>query len=77
MTPQDFRAIRKLVGLNLQQVALLVGCTPSYICMLEKGTRRLTPSMERKLADALSITPQQLELLVQFERVRAEEEATK
>lgn len=71
MTPQDFRAIRKVVGLNLQQVALLVGCTPSYICMIEKGDRRLTPQMERKLSDALNVTPELLALMAEFERERS------
>lgn len=77
MTNQDVRMIRKLVGWNLGQLALMVGCSFGHLAKIERGEKRMTPSMERKLADALSITPKQLELLVQFERVRAEGEATK
>lgn len=50
------RAVRKARGLSLKQVAALVGCTPSYLSMVE--TEKLDPSVSRlkKIADALGST---------------------
>lgn len=50
------RAVRKARGLSLKQVAELVGCTPSYLSMVE--TDKLDPSVSRlkKIADALGST---------------------
>ena len=50
------RAVRKARGLSLKQVAALVGCTPSYLSMVE--TDKLDPSVSRlkKIADALGST---------------------
>lgn len=50
------RALRKLQGLSLKQLAERVGCTASYLSMVENG--RLDPSVSRlkKIVDALGKT---------------------
>ena len=50
------RSLRKTQGLSLKQVAELVGCTPSYLSMVEND--KLDPSASRlkKIADALGST---------------------
>lgn len=47
---------RKSRGLSLKQVAGLVGCTPSYLSMVEND--KLDPSVSRlkRIADALEVT---------------------
>ncbi|MDQ7781237.1 MAG: XRE family transcriptional regulator [Desulfomonilaceae bacterium] len=50
------RTLRNSQGLSLKQVAERVGCTPSYLSMVENG--KLDPSASRlkKIADALGFT---------------------
>lgn len=50
------RAVRKLRGLSLRQVAERVGCSPSYLSMVEND--KLDPSASRlkQIADALGST---------------------
>lgn len=50
------RSLRKTQGLSLKQVAELVGCTPSYLSMVENN--KLDPSASRlkRIADALGST---------------------
>jgi transcriptional regulator with XRE-family HTH domain len=50
------RQLRKARSLSLKQVAALVGCTPSYLSMVENG--KLDPSVSRlkRIADALGST---------------------
>jgi transcriptional regulator with XRE-family HTH domain len=50
------RSVRKSQGLSLKQVARLVGCSPSYLSMVEND--KLDPSASRlkKIADALGST---------------------
>lgn len=50
------RAVRKTRGLSLRQLAERVGCTPSYLSMVEND--KLDPSASRlkKIADALDST---------------------
>jgi transcriptional regulator with XRE-family HTH domain len=54
------RSLRKIQGLSLKQVAEKVGCTPSYLSMVEND--KLDPSASRlkKIADALGSTIIQL-----------------
>ena len=54
------RSLRKIQGLSLKQVAEIVGCTPSYLSMVEND--KLDPSASRlkKIADALGSTIIQL-----------------
>jgi len=57
---KKIKALRKNRGLTLQQVAATVGCTPSYLSMVEND--RLDPSTSRlkQIADALGSTIVQL-----------------
>jgi transcriptional regulator with XRE-family HTH domain len=50
------RSLRNSQGLSLKQVAQLVGCTPSYLSMVEND--KLDPSASRlkKIADAMGST---------------------
>lgn len=50
------RFLRKSLGFSLKEVSERVGCTPSYLSMLETG--KLDPSASRlkKIADALGTT---------------------
>lgn len=65
MTAKDLRTVRKLIGLNVEQLAFLVGCSPSYISMIETGARRLTPSMQRKIVDGLGVKMELLKMLIE------------
>lgn len=71
MKPDELRRIRLLVGLNLSQLATLVGVSTGYVSHLETGRRRITPSIERRIADALNVTPELLALMAEFERERS------
>lgn len=57
---KKIRALRKNRGLTLKEVAALVGCTPSYLSMMEND--KLDPSSSRlkQIADALGSTIVQL-----------------
>lgn len=52
--PEAVTWARKKAGLNRRQLADRVGCKPSLITEIEKGTRNAHPAMLLKLAAALN-----------------------
>jgi transcriptional regulator with XRE-family HTH domain len=60
MKPQEFRAARLEKGWGQTEVAARLGMSQAYVNMLEKGKRRLTPQLTRKLAKLYSLSPVEL-----------------
>lgn len=51
------QALRKVQGLNLKDLAEASGLSISYICEVEKGTKRnLRPATMKKLAEGLGVS---------------------
>lgn len=46
----DVRRERERRGLSQRLVADFVGCSQSYICMIESGKRKVSVSMAKRLA---------------------------
>lgn len=52
--------IRKIEGLNQQELAKKLNVSQSLIAKIEKGDRSITPKIQKKLIDELHITPEKI-----------------
>lgn len=60
MDVAGFQQARKKAGLNQQRAARELGVSQSYLCMLEKGQRPLTPELARKMVRVYKLPPSSL-----------------
>ncbi|PJW21985.1 helix-turn-helix domain-containing protein [Geobacillus thermoleovorans] len=60
MTNEMIRFIRQTRGLTLREFAATVGCSYSYISLIESGDRRVTPRLERKIRQAFDLSDEKL-----------------
>ena len=60
MTSEMIRFIRQTRGLTLREFAATVGCSYSYISLIESGGRRVTPRLERKIRQAFDLSDEKL-----------------
>jgi transcriptional regulator with XRE-family HTH domain len=60
MDVAGFRQARKKAGLNQQRAAGELGVSQSYLSMLEKGQRALTPELARKMVLVYKLSPSSL-----------------
>jgi transcriptional regulator with XRE-family HTH domain len=66
MKPHELKAARLAKGLGQTKVAATLGVSQAYVNMLEKGKRRLTPELTRKLAAVYELSPEVLPLSEEF-----------
>lgn len=72
MKPQELRAARLEKGLGQTDAATRLGVSQAYVNMLEKGKRRLTPELTRKLAKIYDLSPEVLPVSDAFEPVETD-----
>jgi transcriptional regulator with XRE-family HTH domain len=72
MKPQELRAARLEKGWGQTAVAARLGVTQPYVNMLEKGKRRLTPKLARKLALVYGFSPAELPVSETFRPPKAD-----
>lgn len=61
MSPQEFlRTRRRALGISQHELAQRVGTSQSVIAAIERGQRRLTPTMEGKLRSVMRAHPADL-----------------
>jgi predicted transcriptional regulator len=60
MTSEMIRFIRQTRGLTLREFAAAVGCSYTYISLIESGGWRVTPRLERKIRQAFDISDEKL-----------------
>jgi transcriptional regulator with XRE-family HTH domain len=70
MRPQELRAARLAKGWGQTDVATRLGVSQAYVNMLEKGKRRLTSELARKLAVVYGLSPVELPVSGSFEPVK-------
>lgn len=70
MKPQELRTARLEKGWGQTEVAARLGVSQPYVNMLEKGKRRLTSEMARKLAKVYSFSPVELPVSEAFMPLR-------
>ncbi len=56
------RYTRKVAGLEIADLAALVGIHPSYVTHIERGARNPSPRLFKRICDALEIPPAKLAL---------------
>jgi transcriptional regulator with XRE-family HTH domain len=66
MKPHELKAARLTKGLGQTEVAARLGVSQAYVNMLEKGKRRLTPELTRRLAALYELPPELLPLSEEF-----------
>src|SRR2546427_12831810 len=57
MSPTDLRTARTGKGLTQAQAAVRLGVSQPYVAMLERGERRLTPRLARRVARLYGLSP--------------------
>ena len=57
MTPTQLKRLRSKANLTQAALAKLCHCSRSYINQMERGSTRITPTMEGKLTKALGGIP--------------------
>jgi len=72
MKPQELRAARLEKGWGQTEVAARLGVSQAYVNMLEKGKRRLTSEMTRKLAKVYSFSPVELPVSEAFKPLKVD-----
>jgi len=72
MKPQELRTARLEKGWGQTEVAARLGGSQPYVNMLEKGKRRLTSEMARKLAMVYSFSPAELPVSEAFKPLKVD-----
>jgi len=57
MDARQFRHARNQAGLSQQQAAAELGVSQSYLSMLEKGQRRLSQELARRMVQVYKLSP--------------------
>jgi len=57
MSPTDLRTARTGKGLTQAQAAVRLGVSQPYVAMLERGERRLTPRLARRVTRLYGLSP--------------------
>ena len=70
MTSEQLRRGRKQKGWNQEQAALRLGVSQPYLSLLERGERRVPPTLARNAADAYGLSAAALPLETAWEGVR-------
>ena len=73
MPTRDLRQLRRLKLLTQKEVALAIGVEYQAVQRWEAGTRYPRPAQQRKLAEVLGVTPE--ELLAALDQSTAEGKA--
>jgi transcriptional regulator with XRE-family HTH domain len=60
MTSEMIRFIRQTRGLTLRKFATVIGCSYSYISLIESGDRRITRRLESKIRQAFDLSAEKL-----------------
>ncbi|KMJ58094.1 hypothetical protein AB685_14910 [Bacillus sp. LL01] len=60
MDAKLFAVIRKLEGLNQDDIAKILGVSQSLIAKIEKGERSITHEVSRRLITELNLTPEKI-----------------
>ena len=66
MTPDELKSARLKKGLVQAQAATSLGVSQSYVNLLEKGKRRLTPELARQVATLYGLSPEVLPVSEEF-----------
>lgn len=74
MRPQELKEARLRKGWVQTDVAARLGVSQAYVNMLERGKRRLTPRLTRKLVTTYGFSPEVLSVPESFKPVKVEAE---
>ncbi|MGX9948704.1 helix-turn-helix transcriptional regulator [Bacillus subtilis] len=66
LTGDQVLKIRRIYRLSQKDVADLTGVSEAFICMIEKGKRKITPKISTRLADKLDLNPAKVISLLEF-----------
>mgnify|MGYP001245667768 CR=1 FL=1 len=58
MNPQLFKLIRQAAGYTQSSLAAAIGVSPTLICLIEKGEKRITARIEKRFRDIVGVTPE-------------------
>lgn len=67
LTPEDVRVIRQFLGLTQLQFAQRIGVTESFVCHVERGTKKIPDGMDSKIANALGMS---VEIIKEITKLR-------
>ncbi|MDR4956262.1 helix-turn-helix domain-containing protein [Bacillus sonorensis] len=66
LTGDQVLKIRRIYRLSQKDVADLTGVSEAFICMIEKGKRKITPKVSGRLTDKLALNPDKVISLLEF-----------
>lgn len=66
MNPQLFKLMRQAAGYTQSGLATAIGVSPTLICLIEKGEKRITARTEKKIRELLGVTPEKEIMARQF-----------